>query len=354
MVDYIIVGLGLAGSAFCERLVENNKTFTVFNDSSQTSSRVAGGLYNPVILKRFTLTWKADEQLAITNDFYLGLEKRLGIKFDAKLPVLRRFASVEEQNLWFEAADKHHLKKYLSTDLISNQNKNLISPHGYGEVLQTGVLDTNLLLSSYEDWLLKEGFLESGTFDYQQLQIEQEYVVYKKHKAKRIVFTEGFGLMQNPFFNYLPMQGSKGEYVIIRARNLKEENIIKSSIFLIPLGNDLYKVGATYSREEKTNIPTSEAKSELLRKLNDVLDCDYEVLEQVAGVRPTLQDRRPLVGVHPTYKNLYVLNGFGSHGVMIGPWASLALYNHIENNSPLDSEMNIKRFEKKFYNFNVL
>ena len=63
MVDYLIVGLGLAGISFCEVLERNQKSFKVISDDSQTSSVVAGGLYNPVTLKRFTLAWKAKEQL---------------------------------------------------------------------------------------------------------------------------------------------------------------------------------------------------------------------------------------------------------------------------------------------------
>jgi len=47
-VDYIVVGCGLAGIAFCEQLLANNKSFVVFDDDSQKSSTVAGGLYNPV------------------------------------------------------------------------------------------------------------------------------------------------------------------------------------------------------------------------------------------------------------------------------------------------------------------
>ena len=62
-VDYIIVGLGLAGLAFVEELITANKSFIVFEDTSQTSSLVAGGVYNPVILKRFSPVWNAKEQL---------------------------------------------------------------------------------------------------------------------------------------------------------------------------------------------------------------------------------------------------------------------------------------------------
>jgi len=75
-VDYIIVGIGLAGLAFVEELINSQKTFMVFEDNSQTSSLVAGGVYNPVILKRFTPVWNATEQLAVALPFYDALEKK--------------------------------------------------------------------------------------------------------------------------------------------------------------------------------------------------------------------------------------------------------------------------------------
>ena len=74
-VDYIIVGLGLAGIAFAEELRKNNKSFLVFEDNSQNSSLVAGGMYNPVVLKRFTPVWNAKEQLEIAIPFYQGSGK---------------------------------------------------------------------------------------------------------------------------------------------------------------------------------------------------------------------------------------------------------------------------------------
>ena len=69
-VDYIIVGLGLAGLAFAEQLESNNKSFIVFEDNSQNASIVAGGVYNPVILKRFTPVWDAADQLKIALKNY--------------------------------------------------------------------------------------------------------------------------------------------------------------------------------------------------------------------------------------------------------------------------------------------
>jgi SAM-dependent methyltransferase len=102
-VDYVIVGCGLAGISFCEQLKANNKTFVVFDDKSQLSSTVAGGLYNPVVLKRFTSVWKSEEQIALALPVYQTIEKKLQVKLDYKLPVYRKFSSLEEQNDWFKS-----------------------------------------------------------------------------------------------------------------------------------------------------------------------------------------------------------------------------------------------------------
>ena len=99
MLDYLIVGLGLAGVSFCEQLEKSGKTFKVISDTSQTSSVVAGGLYNPVILKRFTMAWNAKEQMDMAIPFYRSVEKKLKVTLDYKVPVLRRFASIEELNM---------------------------------------------------------------------------------------------------------------------------------------------------------------------------------------------------------------------------------------------------------------
>jgi glycine/D-amino acid oxidase-like deaminating enzyme len=43
-----------------------------------------------------------------------------------------------------------------------------------------------------------------------------------------------------------------------------------------------------------------------------------------------------------------VLNGFGSRGVMISPYASNQLYEYIERGVPIDPEMDISRFKKAY------
>ena len=245
--------------------------------------------------------------------------------------------------------DKPKLKPFLSKDILKNNNPNIDAPFGYGEVLGTGRIDTRKLVSKYADFLLQNELLIQENFIFSELKPLEDSMSYKGIKARKIVFTTGFGLKNNPYFNYLPLHGTKAQLLTIKAPDLKEEKVIKSSVFIIPLGDDYYRIGATYEQKDKTNAITVEAKNELLKKLDSFLQCDYEVVDHVAGIRPSTRDRRPLVGRHPEYENMYVLNGFGSRGVMIAPYASKQLYNFIENNTELDPEMDVARFTKKFF-----
>ena len=345
MLDYIIVGSGLAGIAFSEMALKNNKTIFVFNNQSQNSSKIAGGLYNPVILKRFSEVWKANEQLDLLYPFYKNLESKLSVTLDYKLALLRKFYSVEEQNNWFTASDKPNLSKFLSTDLITKKFDSIPSPFNFGEVLFSGYVDTALLVASYKTFLMQQNAYLQETFDYSELKINSEYIQYKDIKAKHIVFAEGFGMLSNPFFNQLQLDGTKGELLLIKAPNLNLEVIMKSSVFVLPIGNDLYKVGATYNWEDKTNIPTEAAKKELTDNLKELINCDFEIIEHYAGVRPTVKDRRPLVGTHPIHNNIHVLNGLGTRGVMLAPAMALDLFNLIENKIPLDKNIDISRIK---------
>lgn len=348
MIDYLIVGAGLAGISFAEIALKNKKSIIVMDNNSQNSSKIAGGLYNPVILKRFTEVWNAAEQLQDMNEFYISLQEKFEMTFDNKMPILRKFFSIEEQNNWFLAADKKGLTPFLSTTLRFSKYNSIHAPFGYGEVLHTGYVDTALLLQQYRDYLVESNFFISEEFIYANVVFTDDGIVYNGISAKHLIFAEGFGLHHNPFFNFLPLDGTKGELFIIKAPMLTIDVIVNTSVFILPLGDGFFKVGATYNWKDKTDLPTAEGKDELIDRIKEIIDCEFEVVQHFAGVRPTVRDRRPLVGTHETYSQLHVLNGLGTRGVMLGPSMAKALYNHIENKMPLPNEINWMRFLKKF------
>lgn len=345
MKDFLLIGCGLAGVAFAETVLQKQQSIFVINNNSQNSSKIAGGMYNPVVLKRFSAVWNATSQIDFASKFYTELQSKLKTHFDFKLPLLRKFYSVEEQNNWFIASDKIELAPFLSTKLTSSKWNHIPAPFSFGEVLNCGYLDTALLLERYISYLQSLNCYQTATFDYSALEFFDDYVSYSGIKYKNVVFAEGFGMLSNPFFKDLPMDGTKGELLIIKAPLLQLDVIVKSGIFIVPIGNDLYKVGATYNWTDKTDTLTEEGKNELLDGIKDLITCPFEIIEHRSGVRPTVKDRRPLVGTHPLYPRLHLLNGMGTRGVMLAPSMANDLYNSIQNGVALDKNIDIQRIK---------
>ena len=348
MLDYLVVGLGLSGVSLCTQLHENKRSFKVLADGQRMASTVAGGVYNPVVLKRLTPTWKGDIFLDYALPFYSRLEHELGQRFVSETSILRRFASTEEQNNWFQAADRPKLKRFLSTDLHSNTHPAIHAPLGYGEVLETGRVDVPKLLKAYENYLRKTDSLLEGILETDLLEIYPDHISYDGISARRLVLAMGFRSAELDFFNYLPLQGNKGEVLVIEAADLKLKHILKSKDFIIPLGGNLYKVGATYDHKDMSLGNTKKARSRLIEQLDKLIKCPYTIVRQESGIRPTVTDRRPLLGIHPKHKNLAILNGMGSRGVLLAPLLARHLIEYLEKGTPLWPEMDINRFRKYY------
>lgn len=346
MVDYIVVGTGLAGIAFTEKLAQEGKTFVVIDSEERSSSLIAGGMYNPVVLKRFTDVWKVKEQLAIAEVFYPALEAKLQVKCWYPMDLYRRLASIEEQNNWFQAADRPNLNTFLSPEIIKMQLDGVDLSFGLGKVKATGYLETDDLIPAYRRYLTQIGCYKKETFDYDQLLYYEDGISYKGIEAGRIVFAEGFGLLQNPFFKELPLDGTKGELMIVKIPGLKCDFMLKAGVFLIPIGEDKYKLGATYNWEDKTDVPTKEGREELIEGLKSFIDLDFEIVEHIAGIRPTVKDRRPLLGRSLESDRIFVLNGLGTRGVLLAPYLAEQLYNYIEKDRALEENISIHRYKK--------
>ena len=67
-------------------------------------------------------------------------------------------------------------------------------------------------------------------------------------------------------------------------------------------------------------------------------------MHHTAGIRPTVNDRRPLIGLHPEHRSLGVFNGLGTKGVMLAPFFAKQFAGFLEHALPLNKEVDIARF----------
>ena len=100
-IDFIIVGQGLAGSALALQLLKRNKKILVIDRITTNSpSRIAVGLFNPITGRHMIKTWMADELFPYLHRFYQEAEALTQTRFFYPASLYRPFATIEEQNEW--------------------------------------------------------------------------------------------------------------------------------------------------------------------------------------------------------------------------------------------------------------
>lgn len=347
--DAIIVGAGLAGSLLGYQLLQRGKKVLMFDAGPEhRASAVAAGIVNPMVFRRLLKTWLADELVPFVFQYYPELEQELNIR--AFFPTrFLKLLSPEEKAFWEKSALLNDTQPYLSPAIAESDALPGLAPcDGLGEVFQAGWLDINSLLNAMHQRFRQQNILRDDAFAYTELKIEKEGVSYQQILARKIIFCEGTGIAQNPWFNLLPFKPAKGEVLTIRSNNFRESSILNRNGFVLPLGGGLYKVGVTYSWDQNHQKPTGEGRAQLLQIAENILRVPFEVVHHEAGIRPASNDRRPVLGAHPLYPQLCVFNGLGSKGVLLAPWFVHHLADHLYENQPLMPEVDVKRYGRFF------
>jgi len=345
--DYLIVGQGLAGTCLghCLESKFKRKIFVVDRDSGRDCSRIAVGGFNPLVFKTFTPTWKSLEFIPFLYEFYKGFGDEYHIEMISENPVLKTLKGEDQRRLW-ENKSTSEPSSFFMDDRIRGSIDGTVGPYGFGAVKQSGNINMVGMLDEYRHHLKLNNQLLEQSFDYSLLEYKEGNIEYNGIKADKIVFCLGHNNTENPFFKYLPFKLTKGEALVIKVPNWNPDGIVHNKINIVPMGEDLFWVGSTFSWDEIDTIPSQTGKFYLLKRIKETLTMDFEVVDHMAGIRPTVKDRRPLLGEHPKFKNVFVFNGIGTRGVMLAPYFANELAEHMENGKELEREVHIRRFSE--------
>ncbi len=303
------------------------------------SSTVASGLFNPITGRKFVTTWKAVEVFETLHDFYPRIEKEQGTRFFHSLPLVRLFPNVKASNDWdsskpnpFISDDPYELPSYFD--------------EGYGgiNVEKGGYLNTISFLEAGRQMIGKNNVLEDEVLEPKDLVLEKNSVRWKDITSRKIVFCEGPGVRQNPFFQWLPFSLTKGELLEIETEFDLEPVIVTKRVFMFPIGKRTALLGATYDREDLELRRTLKARDYLEDRFKLFFRESYNIKHHRVGIRPTVSDRRPIVGRHPKHEQILILNGLGSKGVSLGPFIAQILVDHLSEGKLIPEEVNITRF----------
>ena len=346
MYDYLIVGQGIAGSTLAYLLRKKGKSvFIIDKYSSNSSSQVAAGLVNPITGRRIVKSWMADTALPYAFQFYSDYKTETGDEVFHKMDALEVTGTVHEFNEWTRRMEEQNLNHYFRDDapnyLYRGKIRDFIK---LVRITSSGWMDIPLFVRGIRNLFEKENNFINELFDEQELIISENDISYQDIKAKKIIFCEGYRCLKNKFWNFLPLIPAKGEIVVIKCPELPQDFILLSGMFIVPIGNQEFRCGATYEWKFEDELPTETGKSKLLEMLNAVLNVNFEITEHTSGVRPTVKDRRPIIGMHPDFSNVGIFNGLGTKGVSLAPYFANQLVEYLENDGLLMSEVDVRRF----------
>lgn len=341
----LVVGGGVAGICLTHELLKEGCDVQLMDNNRNVSSVVAAGLINPLVFRRMTLSWRVSELLPFAYQRYREIEQLIGVSFFHSLVIRRLFASEQELDFWKKKQELPEFDAYMETltdaDLSFPAEQNTF---GTGRVKQASYIDTNPFIEGNKAYFRDQGILREETFEHAEL--NPQTGTYKGETYDYILFAEGKDARYNPLFSYLPVQQTKGELLTLQSDEIYAAESLNRKCFLLPLGNGQFKVGSTYVWDTDNTDPTEEGKRTIAENLRSVTSGSYEIVQHRAGVRPTVPDRRPLIGKHPEFSKMVVANGLGTKGFMIAPLVSRELIDHLLHDTPLNPECNIVRFQK--------
>jgi len=93
-IDYLIIGQGISGTWLSYYLQKEQKSFIIIdNNFSNSPSRIAAGIINPVTGRRHVEVWLADEIITFANSAYTALGKELSITTISQKNIIDFFPS---------------------------------------------------------------------------------------------------------------------------------------------------------------------------------------------------------------------------------------------------------------------
>lgn len=344
--DFLIIGQGIAGTVMAYRLMKAGKSVLILDEAEPyQSSSVAAGMYNAISGKRMTLSWKWEETFLEAKALYSEIGELLGKNYLFEKETFQSFGNIKEQNDFSLKAEDELFQKHIRP--TEQKFPAIRNEFGSFIINSTGWLQTHEFLKDFKEYAIQQQQLKTEQIDWSSFQHSEEGIKLNGYFAKQVISCEGWKLTQNPLFNFVPLIPTKGDVFLLKCDELPDTFIWKKGVYLVPLGNGIFKAGSTYRWNVEELGPDKDGYEELYSKVEAQLQVPFEVLEHLSGFRPASKNRYPIIGAHPIFKNLFAFNGLGTRGIMLAPYVSKQLVDHILVGTEIEPAIQINRYYPK-------
>lgn len=323
-----IIGHGLAGCALAMGCHRRGIPFRLSGVALPgEASMASSGLIAPVTGRRYVKTWRIDEYIAFALDFYRWTESLFGNRFFHPVEIVRFLSNDEARQAWSRRMEEPEYAAYISGKRYASLER-WDRPYG---ILSGGYrLDTPGWLRAAREFLGDQGL-------FQNIHVAPEALTDVDHTC---IWATG-SVDPRGSHGVIP---NKGEAILARMPDWQLPLIVKDEVFLIPVGTDLIWIGSYYQPWPDHPGPTETGKNELVQAVKKIYNGRFEIVEHMAGVRPTVHDRRPLIGPHPGLPGHYLCNGMGTKGTSLAPFWADQLLRHLQDGVPLPKDVSPSRY----------
>ena len=338
---YLVIGAGLSGLSVSSCLIERGAKITLVDNGYNHCSRIAAGMINPLVFRRMTKSWRVDEFVPSLKSYYSNFEQKTGKRFFYPIQIRRMFSNEHERDLWLKKQERDDFQQYMyKVTKEDEEYDRALNPFGSGRVKNGFYVDAEMFMSEMKNWIAQHGELVSEEFEYSALNKNS----YRGHTYTGVIFCEGYLVSANPWFGSLPINPTKGEMLTIKSETIPEDESVNRKCFILPLGNKLFRTGSTHEWENTSIEITKSGRDDILEKVGYITPDPVQVVDQEAGVRPTILDRRPVIGTHPNHASYHIFNGLGTKGYMLAPLLANEFVDFLLDDRPIDKEVDIQRF----------
>jgi glycine/D-amino acid oxidase-like deaminating enzyme len=311
------------------------------------ASEVAAGVINPVTGRWMIKTWNFDTLQPQAEATYRELEQQFGVELYHPIPLIRYCQHSIDAKRMGKRMRNPRYANVLGDFISAGEGPDaILDTHGSFHINQAAYVDLPLLLKTLRHYFAEIGVFRDETFIHADLKKEPPHWVYRGLQADHVIFCEGVGMRENPWFNCLPLTPAKGETLTLKCPTLElPRAIYHHRKWVLPYGDHRFRVGATFDSHDPSPEPTEAGAKELLEAARSFIAPKHElsIQQHYAGLRPCTKDFRPFIGDHPTEAGLHIFNGLGSKGASLAPELIRQFLGYLLEDGALDPEIDIAR-----------
>src|SRR5215213_4116557 len=176
--NYVIVGQGISGTFLSWYLQKAGASVIVIDENkSNTASRVAAGLINPVTGRRLVKSWMIDELMPFAWEAYNEIGNELHIDCIRQVSLKQFFNAPDMQDAFNKRSEEETGYVCAPDDYEWTQFFNY--PFSWGNIRPCYIADIKKLTATYRQQLIHQNKLIEEIFDASQLMMDEGYISYK-------------------------------------------------------------------------------------------------------------------------------------------------------------------------------